>query len=163
MTRSIFWLIRYFFIALKCPIPVVEVFWIHSDRNVFETERLLPRLKYQLVDWEYTHDKHANFRYWRGLRNLILHQPLVFYIRTDDGSLHVWSVSIGYPRNLYSRRSLGFHEQFFDSRTTWLRAMLGLIEPSKEISPFILNPNVSNPQQLWLSNSRIPAEWIEIQ
>ena len=165
MIPPLLWFLRYLFLALQCPIPIVEAIWITSDRLAFESERLLPRIKYQLLSWDYNKDNGSWFRFYRGRQALCLMSPLKFnlvaHLLLDTAT--TFGVSISYPTNIYYvEESPGISQLVFSSRREWLSSLLNLLAGINHVRPAILDFTDTKPRQLWLP-LRHGSEWIEIQ
>lgn len=163
---SLFWLLQYFCVAFSFTAPLLEAVWITADRASFELQRILPRIKYQLTDWSYTHSDNVSFRYWKGLSSLNLDRysrplQLTLWVMAEK---HTFEIAISHPTNVYSHYGPNNGVSHFSCRREWVLAILTLLSNGRAITPFALDFSYASPRRFWLpQGSNKPSDWVEFQ
>jgi hypothetical protein len=172
---NLFWFLYYLHLSLDCDTPILEACWIVSDRLTQEATRIFPRIKYQLLLWNYLRNPSVDFGFYRNTgngdyRTLVLTLPFTFLITVDKtDKQHSFSTSLSYPRNLYKHREF-IHpfdrvDRNYESRGAWISALFKLLQPVTEASPFhfLLDFNDTTRRMLWVVDHNKKSNWIEIE
>jgi hypothetical protein len=167
------WLIFYLNLALHCDVPILEAFWLASDRIAFEASRLFPRIKYQLSMWNIRKNLHS-FRYstpplhGHRFRSLELVAPLTFIVVLDClPTHHKFLILPGYPQNRFLQHDLTHGETIpittiHPSRAAWLTALLELFKTYLPISEFLLDFSLTTTIRYRLALGDCLAVWLDL-